>query len=157
MRARALFLAFTAVALNARAATRPVTLDDFSRFQDVRDPHVSPDGEWVLYTVTTSDAAADRARTDIWQVKWNGSQQSRLTYGGDNHTAPRWSPDGKYISFLSSRAGGDARGNQVWVMERTGGEARQLTELKGRIASYEWSPDSTRLLLVYREADGSEP
>jgi dipeptidyl aminopeptidase/acylaminoacyl peptidase len=157
MRPRALFLGFSLFALNAAAATRPVALDDFSRFQDVRDPHVSPEGDWVLYTVTATDREADRSRTDIWKVKWDGTQRSRVTYGSDSPSAPRWSPDGKYISFLSSRTGGDARGNQVWVMDRSGGEARQLTELKGRIASYEWSPDSTRLLLVYREADGSEP
>src|SRR4051812_19003206 len=162
MRARALFvmsvmLALTAGALTAAAATRPVALDDFSRFQDVRDPHVSPDGEWVLYTVSVADPQADRNRTDIWKVKWDGSQQTRVSYGSDSPSAPRWSPDGKYISFLSSRAGGEAHGPQVWVMDRSGGEPRQLTQLKGRIASYEWSPDSTRLLLVYRDADGSEP
>jgi dipeptidyl aminopeptidase/acylaminoacyl peptidase len=158
MRARAflLTLALAAGAVTAAAATRPVALDDFSRVQDVRDPHVSPDGEWVLYTVSVADPQADRNRTDIWKVKWDGSQQTRVTFGSDSPSAPRWSPDGKYISFLSSR-GGEARGSQVWVMDRSGGEPRQLTQLKGRIASYEWSPDSTRLLLVYRDADGSDP
>src|SRR4029450_13282392 len=56
----------------------------------------------------------------------------------------------------SSRSGGQARGNQVWVLERSGGEARQLTHLPGRITSYDWSPDGTRLVLVYREAEGAE-
>jgi len=68
MRARALFLAFGLAAMNAAAATRPVALDDFSRVEEVRDPRVSPDGEWILYTVTVTDPAADRSRTDIWKV-----------------------------------------------------------------------------------------
>jgi tricorn protease-like protein len=149
MRARALWFGLvlvTVAALDAGAGAatrRPVKIDDFSRLQDVGDPQVSPDGDWVLYTLTTTDAGADRRRTDVWKVKWDGSGQSRLTYGSGNETSARWSPDGKYISFLSGRPGGEARGTQVWLLDRTGGEAHQLTQLKGRIASYEWSPDAT--------------
>jgi dipeptidyl aminopeptidase/acylaminoacyl peptidase len=154
---RAVLAILLTFALNADAATRPVRVDDFTRFQDVGDPQVSPDGEWVLYTLTTTDMAKDGRDTDIWMVKWDGSLRSRLTFTSENETAPRWSPDGKYISFLSSRPGGQARGNQVWVLERTGGEARQLTQLAGRITSYDWSPDGARLVLVYREGDSTEP
>ena len=73
-----------------------------------------------------------------------------MTFSPENENAPRWSPDGKYISFLSSRPG-PAKGTQVWVLERSGGEARQLTQLKGGVTSYQWSPDSTRLALVRRD------
>ena len=73
-------------------------------------------------------------------MKWDGSQRSQLTFSPENENAPKWSPDGKYISFLSSRPG-PAKGNQVWVLERSGGEARQLTQLKGGVTSYQWSPD----------------
>lgn len=154
---RAIVIALLFVAVNAQAATRPIAVGDFTRFQDVGDPELSPDAEWVLYTLTTADIAKDRHDTDIWVVKWDGSQRTRLTYGADTENAPRWSPDGKYISFLSSRGGGPARGNQVWVLERTGGDAHQLTQLSGRIASYNWSPDGTRLALVYREAESGKP
>lgn len=136
------------------AAPRPVTVEDQFRFVEVGDPQISPDGEWVLYTLTSTDAAADRRNTDIWKVRWDGSECSQLTFTPENENAPRWSPDGKYISFLSSRPG-PARGNQVWVLERSGGEARQLTQLPGGVASHDWSPDSTRLAIVQR--DGSQP
>jgi Tol biopolymer transport system component len=138
----------------AAAQPRIVNVDDQFRFFDVGDPQISPDGEWVLYTVTGWDVAADRRNTDIWMVKWDGSQRSQLTFTPENENAPRWSPDGKYISFLSARPG-PAKGTQVWVLERTGGEARQLTQLKGGVSSYRWSPDSTRLAIVRR--DGDEP
>lgn len=138
----------------AAAQRRPVTVNDQFRFADVGDPQISSDGEWILYTVTTTDVAADRRNTDIWKVKWDGSQPSQVTFSPENENAPRWSPDGKYISFLSSRPG-PAKGNQVWVLERSGGEARQLTQLKGGVSSYQWSPDSTRLAIVRR--DGDEP
>jgi dipeptidyl aminopeptidase/acylaminoacyl peptidase len=160
MRAHRLgFIAIAVIALTitAGAATkRPVKVDDFARLLDLADPQVSPDGEWVLYTVASTDAAADRRRTDIWRVKWDGTGQSRVTYGAGNESAPRWSPDGRLISFLSARPG-ETKGTQVWLLDRRGGEAQPLTQLKGRIASYEWSPDSTHLLLVYRESDAPEP
>ena len=139
----------------AAAQRRAVNVDDQFRFYDVGDPQISPDGEWVLYTVTTTDVAADRRNTDIWKVKWDGSQRSQVTFSPENENDPRWSPDGKYISFLSSRPG-PAKGTQVWVLERAGGEARQLTQLKGGVTSYRWSPDSTRLAIVRRDADGSD-
>jgi dipeptidyl aminopeptidase/acylaminoacyl peptidase len=142
-----------AAAQNA-VGRRPVTVDDQFRFADVGDPQISPDGEWILYTVTTTDVAADRRNTDIWKVKWDGTGRSQVTFSTENENAPRWSPDGKYISFLSSRPG-PAKGTQVWVLERTGGEARQLTQLKGGVTTYQWSPDSTRLAIVRR--DGDEP
>src|SRR5262249_11828052 len=63
---------------------------------------------------------------------------------------PRWSPDGRYLAFTSSRPG-KARGNQVWLLDRSGGEAQQLTEVKGRLQGYEWSPDGKRLALVVGE------
>ena len=155
MRTIVLALVMTA-ALNAEAQLRPVVIDDFSRFQDVGDPQVSPDGEWVLYTLTSTDTKADKRDTDVWVVKWDGTERRRLTFSAEGETAPRWSPDGRYISFLSARAGGNAKGTQVWVLERAGGEARQLTELTGRIQSYSWSPDATRLLLVYRDEPADE-
>ena len=151
MRTIVALLLAVATALTAEAQPRPVTLDDAWRVQDVGDPQVSPDGEWVLYTLTTTDVAADKRDTDVWIVKWDGSERRRLTFSAENENAPRWSPDGRYISFLSSRAGGKANGNQVWVLERAGGEARQLTELTGRIQSYAWSPETKRLVLVYRD------
>jgi dipeptidyl aminopeptidase/acylaminoacyl peptidase len=139
----------------AQVSTRPVTLDDFSRFHDVAAPVLSPDGGWVLYTVSSADTAADRRNVDLWMVSWDGSRQVQLTFTPEDETAPAWSPDGRYISFLSSRRG-PARGSQVWVLDRSGGEARQLTTLTGRISGYEWSPDSQRLVLVYRDEPPQE-
>lgn len=150
------FIVVVALTAPAAAQKRPVVVDDQFRFQDVGSPELSPDGEWVLYTVTTTDVAADRRNTDVWMVKWDGSVRTRLTHTPEaNENAPRWSPDGRFISFLSSRQG-PAKGSQVWVLDRTGGEARQLTKVKGGVSAYEWSPDATRLALVARHG-GDDP
>jgi dipeptidyl aminopeptidase/acylaminoacyl peptidase len=154
MRALLTLLLAIGLSVDAAAQRRPVTVEDQFRFKDVGNPEISPDGEWILYTLTTTDVAADKRNSDVWKVKWDGSQRAQLTFTTDNETAPRWSPDGKYISFLSSRPG-PVRGNQVWVLDRLGGEARQLTKLRGGVTSYEWSPDASRLVVVKRHGDDS--
>ena len=103
------------------------------------------------------DVAGDKSDTDIWMASWDGTQQMRLTSSPDGENAPRWSPDGRYLSFLSARPGGKARGAQVWLLDRTGGEAQQFTDVKGRLSSYDWSPDSKRLLLMMADRDPDAP
>jgi dipeptidyl aminopeptidase/acylaminoacyl peptidase len=127
-------------------------LDDLSRFRNVSDPQISPDGKLVAYTVNTTDVKEDKSNTHIWMVGIDGSNDRQITFSQDSENSPRWSPDGRYLSFTSSRPG-KARGNQVWLLDRNGGEAMQLTELKGRLQGYEWSPDSKRLALLIGDPD----
>ena len=141
-----------ATAHAAQTARHRLTLDDVARLREVRDPQVSPDGQWVAYVVATVDTKEDKTNSHIWMVGYDGRGDRQLTFSQDSETSPRWSPDGRYLSFTSSRPG-KARGNQVWLLDRGGGEAMQLTELKGRLQSYEWSPDSKRLALVIGDPD----
>lgn len=131
---------------------RPFKLDDIFKIQNVNDPQLSPDGNWVVYVVSTTDAKADKSSTDIWMVSYDGKTTRRITYSTDSESSPRWSPDGKYLSFLSSRPGPN-KGNQIWILDLAGGEARQLTDFKGNLQSYEWSPDSKRFALVIGDPD----
>jgi dipeptidyl aminopeptidase/acylaminoacyl peptidase len=142
--------------LIGQAAKHALTLDDISHFREVRDPQLSPDGQWVAYAVSTVDLKEDKAGTDIWTASYDGKIQRQMTSSADSESSPRWSPDGHYLSFTSSRPG-PAKGDQVWLLDRGGGEAIQLTDVKGKLQGSEWSPDSRRLALVIGDPEPDAP
>jgi dipeptidyl aminopeptidase/acylaminoacyl peptidase len=134
---------------------RPLSADDVYNLREVRDPQRSPDGKWVAYTVTRAIKDTDKNDTDVWMVSWDGKDQIQVTSTPESETTPRWSPDGRYLSFLSSRQG--AKRAQVWLLNRAGGEAVKLTDLKGSVSDYAWSPDSKQLALVVKDPDPKDP
>jgi dipeptidyl aminopeptidase/acylaminoacyl peptidase len=136
---------------------RDITLDDLARLQRVGTPVVSPEGDWVAYTVSQSDTKEDKGQTHLWMVKWDGSVHLELTFGKEGASSPKFSPDGRYISFLSSRPG-PAKDSQVWVLDRRGGEAEQLTAITDQdIQAYSWSPDSKKFLLTLHPKAEPDP
>jgi dipeptidyl aminopeptidase/acylaminoacyl peptidase len=139
-------------------AKRPITLDDHSKIVGVGDPQRSPDGQWVAYTVSTIDAEKDRRNTDIWMVKWDGSEQLQLTSSPDGESSPRWSPDGKYLAFVASRGTDEEKkkGGQIWLLNRAGGEAHKLSDVKGGVSDIQWSPDSTRIAFTHDDEDPAD-
>src|ERR1700761_5903244 len=141
----------------APPAKRAITLDDVPKIARVGNPVLSPDGGWLLYSVSRPDMKEDKGHSDLWMIRWDGTSNLQLTFGKEGASHPAFSPDGKYISFLSSRPG-KAKGTQIWLLNRMGGEPEQLTGITGyEIGSYAWSPDSKRLLLSLQPKDEPEP
>jgi len=133
--------------------------EDIHRLQYVSSIAVAPDGEWVAYRVTSTNVDKDTYPSDLYMVSWDGTTRLPLTHTedtGERH--PRFSPDGKYLAFISARGDGGSEDaydpkekSQVWLMNRLGGEAERVTLLPGGVSSFEWSPDSSRLVLVSRD------
>jgi dipeptidyl aminopeptidase/acylaminoacyl peptidase len=139
----------------ALAQKRPLATEDVYNLKEVRDPQRSPDGKWVAYVVSRAIKDTDKNDTDIWMASWDGTQEIQLTSTPDGESRPRWSPDNKYLSFVSSRQG--AKDGQLWLMNRAGGEAIKVSDVKGGVADYEWAPDGKRLVFVVSEPDPRDP
>ena len=134
---------------------RAVTFDDVLAIKAVGGATLSPDGSQVLYTVRQWVAEKERmeARTHIWSVATNGSTPARqITSGEKGDSQPQWSPDGKFISFVSARGAGEDVKAQVYVMRADGGEAARLTDSRENVSSSAWSPDNTRIAYVTTDA-----
>jgi dipeptidyl aminopeptidase/acylaminoacyl peptidase len=142
------FLLSPLQAQQSNPVPRPITIADLSSLRDLHDPQISPDGKWVAYTIGTVNRDEDKNEERIWMVPANGGEAIPLTAERVSSSHPRWSPDGKYLAFLSVRNVGKT---QVWLLNRLGGEAQKLTDTPQDVSDFDWSPDSSRLVLVLRD------
>lgn len=150
-----LLLAATALvfATMPAQANRLLTFDDLYQVHDVDDPQISPDGKWVAYTVESVNAKADKHETHLWMASFDGSKTVQLTSRPkETEDHPRWSPDGRYLAFLSGRTD-DKQNDQIWLMDRLGGEAQKITDFKGGVDDFSWSPDGKHLAIIATDED----
>jgi dipeptidyl aminopeptidase/acylaminoacyl peptidase len=137
-----------AQARGGAGGTRPINVDDYFRILDVGQPEISPDGQWVAYSVRTKMLKEDKNESRLWMVAAKGGEPIPLTAEGVSSGHARWSPDGKYLAFTSARNGGKG---EVWLLNRLGGEAVKLTDISQGVDDFEWSPEGGRLALVLRD------
>ncbi len=133
----------------AFSQTKPgITAEDYLSFEFISDPQISPDGQWVAYTVATIDQKANKRVSRIWLASADGTHPTvPFTSDTTSSTSPRWSPDGRFLAFLSARDGGRA---QIWMLSRNGGEARRVSNLENGASNFEWAPDGTRFVCLTR-------
>ncbi len=136
---------------NAADERRALRVDDLSALKRVSAPRISPDGSRVAYAVAEVDARADVSRSDLWIARWDGSETVRLTATPQSEHAPRWSPNGERLAFLSPGSDPEAA-DQLWLVDPSGGRAERVTALAHGVSDFDWAPDSRRLVVVSRVA-----
>jgi dipeptidyl aminopeptidase/acylaminoacyl peptidase len=148
-----LFGVFGAGAMRAQTR-RGITPEDYFAFKFISDPRISPDGKTIAYVLTTIDQKKNRRESSIWLIPADGSlAPRRLSSEFFSASAPRWSPDGKTLAFLSARASDPSAPekpkSQIYLLSISGGgEAAALTKLKNGVQSFQWSPEGSRIVVV---------
>ena len=117
---------------------------------NLSSPLISPEGDWILYSVSKADAQKDKNVSQLYMINKTGTETVSLTEQTKGVGSYQWSPEGKYISFLT--AGKEEKeGSQLFLLDRRGGEPIQLTHIKGEIAAYQWFKDGSKILFEIKD------
>ena len=119
--------AVTPASSTTAVAKRAFTPADWYKVTQLSAPAVSPDGKLVAFTVTTVRESENKRHAEVWVVPTAGGEAVRYTSPSTESSNPRFSPDGKYLLFNSTRPGSRAR---TWGlrMDQPGGEAMEMQE-----------------------------
>ncbi|HXW76565.1 MAG TPA: S9 family peptidase [Candidatus Eremiobacteraceae bacterium] len=130
------------------AAARTITLADLSQIVGVSDAQISPDGTKVAVVTTTSDFEKNARDSEVRLIDVRSGTVRQLTYGRDDASSPRWSPDGTRLAFIANHGSGDDAEDQVWVLSFAGGDPVAVTQAQNGVDEFAWRPDGKAIAFV---------
>ncbi|HVN80418.1 MAG TPA: S9 family peptidase [Terriglobia bacterium] len=151
MKLNALLLIFTSLLWVATALAQEVWTPEISlKVQGINDVVPSPDGRLVAYTQTRAVVESEKSEwlSHIFLGQTNGIQPLQLTRGEIGAGSPAFSPDGRFVYFLSARSGKQ----NLWRIPVSGGESEKVTDWKGVLDAFKVSRDGLWIALI-----GAEP
>ena len=155
MRGLLFALILPSVALSQQSQQRGMTPEDYFSFEFASDPRVSPDGSQVVYVVSRVDRSANRRVPSVWITSTDGTGSPKILVDESwSPGSPRWLPDGRSVSFISSRSPEDTGATaarrtssaraQLWVYTIGSAAPRRVTSVKNGVSNCSWSPDGAR-------------
>ncbi len=146
------FFGLALIALGQAEKVPGPAFKDVLSLKSAGSPVISPCGKHILFTVRKPDWENNRYDTEIWLSR-NGAESIQLTRTKDGSSmSPAWSPDGKWISFLSNRD----KNLEIYLIHPWGGEAFKYTDHKEGINTYRWSPDGKHIAFTSTEPESEE-
>lgn len=134
------FLALAAIA----ADKQPITHETLYLMKRVGAPALSPDGKWVVFSVTEPSYDSKESVADLWIAPADGSAKPRkLTAAKAGESDPTWSPDSRRIAFSAKRDGDEE--SQIYILDLTGGEAQRVTNLSTGARAPKFRPDGNAI------------
>ena len=137
-----LLMSVPAQAVPPEGPERSFTARDLFSLEVAADPQISPDGRWIAYVRRSGDIMTDRFRPAIWLIDTSSGRQMPLVAGTGAHSAPRWSPSGDRLAYVSTAEGETP---QLFVRWMASGEAARITGLPDSPSSIAWSPDGRQI------------
>ena len=136
------FSVLVAATTVASAENRNITEKDLFDFVWIGDPQISPDGMRVAFVRVTVNEKKEGYHTSIWSVPVAGGEEPHQLTKGDHDSAPRWSPDGKFLLFLrATEKNGKPDPPQLSILPMAGGDSFSFTDLPKGAGNPVWAPD----------------
>jgi dipeptidyl aminopeptidase/acylaminoacyl peptidase len=132
------------------AATHTPTITELLSLQTIGSVSISPDGRYVAYLRASTDFEADAFVTQVWLADTQTARVAQLTRGSASASDVRWSPDSRWLSFISSRHEKIA---QIFAIRADGGEAIRLTDAAADVTGHAWSPDGKTIAFTTTDED----
>ena len=134
----------------------PMSIVDLINVSSIGSPQISPDGNFILYTLSEANWDENKRISHIWRVNKNGKNKFQMTQGENGESSPTWSPSGESFAFISKRGSVDDENNQIYLISNLGGEATKITNHHSSVSNLQWAPDGKNIYFLASDPKSNE-